>query len=29
MILMPLVAQAQSIFNTLEQLKGALREVQS
>lgn len=29
MILMPLIAQAQSILNTLEQLKGALREVQS
>lgn len=29
MILMPLIAQAQGILNTLEQLKGALQEVQS
>jgi hypothetical protein len=29
MVLMPLIAQAQSILNTLEQLKTALQEVQS
>ena len=29
MILMPLIAQAQSILNTLEQLKDALQAVQS
>ncbi len=29
MILMPLISQAQGILNTLEQLKSALREVQS
>ncbi len=29
MVLMPLIAQAQSILNTLEQLKDALQEVQS
>ena len=29
MILMPLIAQAQGILNTLEQLKTALQEVQS
>lgn len=29
MILMPLITQAQSILNTLEQLRAALQEVQS
>lgn len=29
MVLMPLISQAQSILDTLEQLKSALREVQS